>query len=268
MGKNNHNEKNYLRNMRFFLIPFIVLLCFYSKSYAEVVKNLDIKGNERISTETIKIYGKINLNENYNETDLNNVLKNLFETEFFEDVKVEIKNNTLFISVKEYPFINQIIILGEKSNNYKKQIKKVITLKEKRALIKSNVASDIEKLKSMYSSAGFNKAKINIKTKKVTDNSFDILIDIERGNKTKISSISFIGNKYISNRKLRDVVVSEEHKFWKILSRNTNFSENLLILDSRLLTNYYKSNGFYDIKINSKLAKINNFGQAQLVYSI
>ena len=116
--------------------------------------------------------------------------------------------------------------------------------------------TDIEK-SLLYSAQGYNSAEIEIKTKEVTADQVDVLIKINRGEKTKISSISFIGNKKISNRRLRDIITSEEDKFWKILSRNTNFSENLLDLDTRLITNYYKSSGFYDAKVNSKLAKIN-----------
>ena len=51
-------------------------------------------------------------------------------------------------------------------------------------------------------------------------------------------------------------------------SRNTNLSENLINLDKRLLSNYYKSLGFYDIKINSNLAELDKSGKARLVYSI
>ena len=36
----------------------------------------------------------------------------------------------------------------------------------------------------------------------------------------------------------------------------------------RLLRNYYRSIGFYDVKINSNLAEINKTGTAELVYSI
>ena len=36
----------------------------------------------------------------------------------------------------------------------------------------------------------------------------------------------------------------------------------------RLLSNYYKSLGFYDVKINSNLAEINMKGSADLIYSI
>ena len=62
--------------------------------------------------------------------------------------------------------------------------------------------------------------------------------------------------------------MSEEDKFYKIISKNTNFNESLVELDKRLLSNYYKSLGFYDVKITSNFAEINLKGNAELVYSI
>ena len=67
---------------------------------------------------------------------------------------------------------------------------------------------------------------------------------------------------------MRDIIASEENKFWKFISRNTNLSENLINLYLRLLTNYYKSLGFYDINVTSNLAQIDKSGNADLVYSI
>ena len=251
-----------------FFITLIISFFLYSNLFAEIVKKFNVKGNNRISSETIKVYGGIEINKNYNEVDLNIVLNKLYDTEFFEDVKVSIVKNELVIVVKEFPFVDQLIIIGEKSNKYKKEIKKVVSTKEKRSFIKSNLVKDIEKIKLLYSSVGYNSAKIEIKTKEVGANRVDVLIEINRGEKTKISSINFIGNKKISNRRLKDVISSQEHKFWKVLARNTNFNKNLLDLDTRLMTNYYKSSGFYDAKVSSKLAKINEAGNAEIIYSI
>ena len=95
------------------------------------------------------------------------------------------------------------------------------------------------------------------------------MIEIERGDRTKISSIKFIGNNNIRGSRLKDVIASEEDKFWKIITKNTNLSENLINLDKRLLTNYYKSLGYYDVKISSNLAQLlNNRTNAELIYSI
>jgi outer membrane protein insertion porin family len=250
-------------------IQFIVLaLLFFPPLKAEVVNDVLIEGNKRVSDETIKIYGQIELNKEYNEKDLNTLLKNLYETDFFEDVNVTINKNILKISLKEYPIINQLIITGEDSKRYKDQIKKIIKLKEKRSFVRSYLAKDIEKIKNLYSSIGYNSSKVETKLRKIDENNFDLLIEIKRGNQSKINKIQFIGNNSVRANRLSDVIASEEDKFWKVLSKNTNLSEDLINLDKRLLTNYYKSIGFYDAKISSNIAEIDLTGNAKLTYSI
>ena len=253
-----------------FKILFYTSIFLLSISFlkAETVNKIEINGNTRVADETIIIYGDIDINKNLEDRDLDIIIKNLYETDFFEDIKIQISNKTLKINLKEYPIVNQLIIIGEKSNKYKDEIKKIIKLKEKRSFIKSYLAKDIETIKNLYASSGFNSSKVEAKFKKIDDENFDLLIEIQRGEKTKISTIKFIGNSNVRTNRLKAVIASEEDKFWKLISRNTNFSENLINLDVRLLTNYYKSVGFYDAKVTSNVAEINKFGEANLIYSI
>tara|TARA_B100001057_G_C22852403_1_gene951462 strand:+ start:1226 stop:3457 length:2232 start_codon:yes stop_codon:yes gene_type:complete len=243
-------------------------LLFFFNLQAEIVKKIIIEGNNRISDETIKVYGELKTNVDYSEGDLNNVLKNLYSTDFFETVDLNLDNNILRIKLKEYPIVNQLIIVGEKKNAYEAEIKKLIKLKEKRSFIKSYLLADIEIIKKLYSSLGYNFTKVDTKIKEISNGNIDLLIEIDRGERTKISSINFIGNKIIRSKRLRDVIASEESKFWKILTRNTNLSENIINLDRRLLINFYKSVGFYNVKVNSNIAKINQSGNADLIYTV
>ena len=215
---------------------------------AEIIKNIEILGNQRVSDETIKVYGEIEVNKNYNESDLNNILQNLNATNFFEDIKIRVENNVLIINLKEYPVISQLLLVGEPSKKYKEQIKKLMSLKEKQSFIKSNLSKDIELIKNLYSTVGYSSSEVEAKIKEVDARSVELILEIERGNKTKISSIKFIGDKKVRDRRLRDIIVSEEHKFYKIISNNTNFSKNQIQLDQRLLTNYYKSIGYYELR--------------------
>ena len=248
-----------------FLIFFIN---YTSVSKAEIVKDIEINGNFRVSDETVKIYGKIRLNKDYSEIELNKVLKNLYSTDFFENVTLDLQNNILKINLKEYPIVNQLVIVGEDKKGFRDQILKLMKLKEKRSFIKNYLSSDIDIIKNFYSSLGYNFSDVTAETKKIDENNLDLLIRISRGEQTKISSIEFIGNKKIRSKRLRDVIASEEDKFWKFISRNTNFSERLVNLDVRLLTNYYKSLGFYDVKIVSNIAEINEKGEAKLTFSV
>ena len=250
------------------IITIVLFLLFSTFSLnAEIVRNLKIIGNERVSDETIKVYGDIELGKNYKESDLNNILQNLYSTNFFEDVQINLEGGILTIKLKEYPIINQLVILGEKNKKYLEQIKKIIKLRQKSSFIKSYLSDDIENIKRLYSSAGYNNSIVDIKTREV-DNNIDLIIEISRGEVTKISSINFTGNKILRDRRLRDIIASGEDKFWKIISRNTKFSENLINLDKRLLTNYYKSLGYYDVEISSNSAIINDEGNVDLIYSI
>ena len=113
-----------------FLLSLLFLFFYNSILFAEVIKNIEISGNQRVSDETIKVYGKLKTNTNYNDEDYNKVLKNLYDTGFFEEVSLSKENSTLKIFVKEYPTINQLVILGVESNKQKEQIKKIILSKE------------------------------------------------------------------------------------------------------------------------------------------
>ena len=85
--------------MNKFLAILVFILFNSSFSNAEVVKNLTIEGNNRISDETIKLYGEIELNKEYKDKDLDNILQQLYKTEFFENVNVTV-SNTLKVKVK------------------------------------------------------------------------------------------------------------------------------------------------------------------------
>ena len=96
---------------KFFI--FILVIFYFSKSFSNEVDKIQINGNDRIGAETIIVYGDIKLENKFDEIEINRILKNLYETNFFEDVVIKIEANTLRIDVKEYPTINQLIIVGE-----------------------------------------------------------------------------------------------------------------------------------------------------------
>ena len=247
---------------------FLILIPLNLNLKAEVLDKIIINGNKRVSDETIILYGKIKIKEDINEQKVNEIISNLNSTNFFEDINVELKNKTLILNLKEYPILNQLLIIGEPRKKLSEEIKKNLTLKEKSSFIKSNLVKDVDIIKKLYSSAGYNFVKVETKVNRINDEKFYLMIEIDRGKKTKISSIKFIGDKKIKDKKLRDIVASEEDRFWKFISRNTNFNQRLIDLDVRLLKNFYKSIGYYDVTISSNSAEINDQENINLIYSI
>ena len=73
----------------------------------------------------------------------------------------------------------------------------------------------------------------------ISNNTIDLIYNINLGQKALIGKIKFIGDKKIKDRKLRNIIVSEENKFWKIISSKKYLDESRIELDKRLLKNFY-----------------------------
>ena len=245
------------------------VLFIAGSSFAEIVNEIQISGNKRVSDETVKVYGEIKpKGSDFSNSDINNILKNLYSTNFFEDVNIEIRNKKLIINLIEYPVINEIVLIGEQNTRVKNQIKKIISSKEKNSFIKNNLNKDINLIKKLYSSLGYKFSQVETKVRNIDKNNVDLAINIDKGEITRISKIFFTGDKKIKDKRLRDIIASEEDKFWKVISRNTRFNENQIELDKRLLINYYKNLGYYDVKVTSSSAEIQDSENINLYYSI
>ena len=245
-----------------------LFILIFSNLSAETVQRLEVKGAERFTNETIKVYGEITIGKDYSSYDINQTLKNLYNTNFFEDVKISLSNGILNISVKEYPVINFIDLQGEKSNELKKKILERLQLKAKQSFIENILSEDINVIQKIYGSIGFNFIKVEAKIEKFSDNRINLVYFLDKGKKTGISKINFIGDRKIREKRLRDIIVSEENKFWKFLSKNIYLNYNNIELDKRLLINYYKSLGYYDVQVLSNNAEISELNLTNLTYTI
>ena len=252
-------------------IIFIITLLFTFQTKAEVLKKLEIKGNSRISEETLKVYGEIQINKDYTTDDINEIIKKLYDTKFFSKISTSFTNNTLVITVEENPIINTIIIDGEKAKKFKEAILEIISLKEKSSYVESDIKKDIEMVKSFYKSLGFYAAEVEARSQPIGQDKkrLNLIFSVNKGQKYKISKINFIGDKKIKFKRLRDVIASEEHRFWKFISRNVYLNAERIELDKRLLKSFYLSKGYYNVEIISSSAESKeNNTEIELTYSI
>ena len=129
--------------MRIFIKIFFVFslffLSFSFKSSAEVVNKVEIQGNERITKETIIIYGDIKIGSDYETSDLNLLIKKLYETTFFSNISTELDNGILNIQVEENPIVNSITFEGEKTKKFTEALTKLLLIREKGSFIKGYV---------------------------------------------------------------------------------------------------------------------------------
>jgi len=236
---------------KIFISIILFLFFFNANSYSEIVNKMEVIGNERISTETIAIFGDVSYGKDYEASDVNLLIKKLYETTFFSNISVEIKNNKLIIVVKENPIINSIFLKGEKATKYKDKIKELLILKEKSSYVSNNIKRDINLIKAFYKSLGFYFVKINAEVENLQKNKVNIVYTIEKGEKAKIAKIYFLGDKKIRDKKLRDIITSQESQFWKFISRSVYINKERIELDKRLLKNYYRNKGYYEVDVSS-----------------
>ena len=135
-------------------------------------------------------------------------------------------------------------------------------------LLKSLIADDEIIIKKLYSSLGFNFLEVKSKVEKFPKKIVNVYFELDKGEKTKISKINFKGDRKIRDRRLRDIITSQEAKFWKVITRNTNLNQSNIELDKRLLTNYYKSIGYYDVKVLSEIVEIKDNFLAEITFNI
>ena len=252
------------------LIKVLFLLSFiYSTCFAEKINNIEITGNKRISDETIKILGEISLDSQFNNSKLNKVLKNLYETNFFNDIQISIENKTLIIKLSENPIIENIEIIGIKSKKFKENILENMVLKNRMSYTENQLQRDIDSINNILKANGFYFSKVQSSLEKNDElNSVRLRVDIEQGEKARITEIIFLGDKKIKDKKLLEVIASEEHKFWKFISNKVYLNKSLIDLDKRLLENYYRNQGYYRVKVLNSFAELNKEGSFRLIFNI
>jgi len=246
-----------------------ILLFISSVTMAQIFSDIKVNGNKRISKESIIVFGEIDFNKSYNDDDLNSILKKIYETNFFKEINLKINNSILEVSVIENPIIEDVQIIGIKSKNLTELLFDKIKLKNRSSYIESSFLSDLNLLKNILKSSGYYFP--DIKTTSALNeeqNSIRLTYDINLGKRAKIHEVQFIGDKKIKDRKLKNIITSEESKFWKFISQSVYLNYERTELDKRLLTNFYKNNGYYNVKINNSFVEFDNEDSFKLIFNI
>ncbi len=252
----------------FFAIIIILSSSINNFSIAEIVKKIEINGNDRIPEETIIVFSSVKIGQDINPIDLNNTLKKLYETNYFKNVKVSLTENKLIIFVEENPIIGSINFKGIKAKRIIKDLKDNISLKDRSSYSEIILKNDKETIYKILRDLGYYFSNVEVLVSDSSSNIVDIIFQIELGDKTKISKITFNGNKNFKSNKLQSIILSEEYKFWKFISGKKYLKENIVNLDNRLLKNFYLNKGFYDVNINSSFAKIDEDKNFELIFNI
>ena len=257
-----------MKLIKVFSYSILLNFLFLTLSYSEILKEIKINGNVRITDEIISMFSDIELGQDVKNSDINNIIKNLYETNFFNNVSVTLNNSIILINVDEAPIIENVIITGIKAQKIKELIKDNFKLKSRSSFNDVQLIQEVKNIESTLKTLGYYFSKVNPYVESLENNLVIVEYKIDLGDKAKIGKISFLGDKIFKDKKLKSIIVSEEYKFWKFISGKKYLQEQLISIDKRLLTNFYLNKGFYNVKINSSFAKLLREDEFEIIFNV
>ena len=135
----------------------------------------------------------------------------------------------------ENPIIEKININGIKKE-FVEALKDSMTLKDRMSYTQFEFNKDVNQIKNILKSSGYYFSEIKVTKEENSEfNSIVLNIDIDLGKKAKIKDIVFIGDKKFKDKRLLELIASEEYKFWKFITKKVYLNKSLIDLDKRLL---------------------------------
>ena len=250
--------------IQFIIFSFVLSFGAYSKNYNKII----VSGNERISNETILVFSEIIDDETLDENSLNEILKKLYKSGFFKDVIVKIEKNNLIIDVLENPIIQTVFINGIKRKKTEESLYEVLSLKNRSSFNLKLLKKDETAILNYLKDDGYYFSNIISSYQDLGDNKVDLIYEIALGEKAKTSKISFVGDKKFKDSTLKNIIVSEEYRFWKFISGKKYLNEKLINYDKRLLSNFYKNKGYFNVIIDSSFANYLGDSKFEIIYNI
>ena len=251
-----------------FLNTILLFILLTTKSYSEIINKVNVINNDRITQETILVFSNIEIGKNYSPNDLNEIIKDLYKTNFFSNVSLNLIDGILTIDVKENKVIQEIKINGIKKKELVELLKKQLLLKDKNPFVESFISNDVDRIQKILKNSGYYFSVVTDKIIENQNNTVNIIFDIDLGEKAYISSIEFTGDKYYKDRLLRNIIISEENRFWKFITNRKFINPEHINLDKRLLKNYYLNKGHYKVIINESTVELTENNNFKLQYNI
>ncbi len=231
----------------------------YERGKDYILGGISVTGLQKFSEETVKIYTSLIIGQPIKlpGDKLTSAIKKLYESKQFSDVDVylsAIEGNTVYLQfdVNELPKLNNIAITGV-SKSKARDLQKDAELKRGTQVTDNLIVTTRNYFKKKYTDKGFLKTKVSLTTKKDTTdtNTVDMFIHIDKGDRVKIKEIDFVGNKALSNSKLRGAMKNTKRKFLGRFWKSSKYIEDDFKDDLKSVLEKYSELGYRDARILS-----------------
>jgi len=223
-----------------------------------VISDIRVEGLQRISAGTVFNYLPVKVGDTFEQEDSTAVVKSLFKTGFFKDVRVDREGNALVVIVEERPTIASVKIEGNKdisSEDLNKALKNV-GLAENRVFDRQILDKVEQELRRQYYSRGKYGLKIDSEVKDASRNRVAITLKISEGEVAKIKQINIVGNKSFEDSELLKVFELGTSNLLSFYTKNDQYSKQKLGADLERLRSYYMDRGYINFDIESTQVSI------------
>jgi outer membrane protein insertion porin family len=225
---------------------------------AFVVRDIRVEGLQRIAAGTVFNYLPVKVGERLEPGDTAEVIRALFKTGFFKDIRLEQDGDVLVVVVQERPAIAEISFEGNKDleTDKLKEGLKEIGLAEGRVFKRALLERVEQELNRQYFSRGKYGVKIDSTVTPLERNRVAVAITISEGVSARIKKINIIGNDSFDDDDLLDEFQLGVPAWYEFFSDKDKYSKQALAGDLEKLRSYYLDRGYIDFKIDSTQVSI------------
>ena len=235
-------------------------LTVFSGAYAQQfeISDIRVEGLQRISAGTLFNYLPVEVGSTLDEERHAEVLRALFRTGFFTDVRLEREGDLLVVRVTERPSIARIDFEGNSdiSDEDLTEALEQIGLAEGQVFDRSLLERTIQELRQIYFARGRYAVRIESEVDELPRNTVGLTLDISEGTVARIKSIRIIGNDQFDEDELLDQLELTTPTWFSWFSKRDRYSKPQLTADLESLRSYYLDRGYLKFNIDSTQVSI------------
>ncbi|MGR3250216.1 MAG: outer membrane protein assembly factor BamA [Paracoccus sp. (in: a-proteobacteria)] len=222
---------------------------------ALVFNDIRIEGNAQVEDATILSALNLPRGQDVSPGEVNDALQRLQSTGLFETVELIPQGGQLVVRVSEYPIVNQISFEGNRRVD-DARLAEIVQSRARRVYQPSQAIQDAQTIAQVYAAEGRLSARVDPRIIRRSGNRVDLVFEIREGAVTEIERISFTGNRAFSDRRLRDVLQTKQAGILRTFIRRDTFAPERIPLDEQLLTDFYRSRGYADFRVQAVAPEI------------